>query len=402
MSGGRLRGLLANLALSLASLLVFIGLAEGAARLVDLRPSSGAALANPPWLGQRWLLPRKDYRERLADAGFLARYYELFEWDRFLFYRLRPGRRLEMIDPLAPTAAEGGGRWRVETNAQGFRGPPFTPAPTPGRHRIVSLGDSSTFGWGVTADEAYPARLREVLAERLGWSDDRLEVINLGVPGYSSFQGRVLLERVGLALQPEAVSWGFGANDGAFTGESDRLAYRRREGWSGAALAALHASRAFEAFEAWFDVVSARLAGAQGGPRPERNVASYAEMARNARDAVAAARRAGIPLLLVAQCVRGPGAATLADVARDTGAPFLDATALLDEAVPQLASDPAAAELRARAAARYGEARLTASPYLLAFLPDGCHPSAWGHAAIARAMAAKLAPLLQRERARAE
>jgi len=400
-SPGRLPGLLANLALSLASLVVFVALAEGTARLVDLRPRSGGALANPAWLGERWLVPRKDYRERLADAGFLSRYYELFQWDRFLFYRLRPERRLDMIDPLAPGAAEGRANWTVETNAEGFRGAEFAPSPAAGRHRIVSLGDSSTFGWGVPADEAYPARLREALAREIGWPEERVEVLNLGVPGYSSFQGQVLLQRTGLALHPEAVTWGFGANDGAFTGESDRLAYERRRGWSGALLAALHTSRAFEAFEAWFDVAAARLARTSVEPKSERNVASYAETARNAAEAVAAARAAGVPLVLVAQCMRGPAAATLAEVARETGTPFLDATALLDEAVPGLANGAAYAELRARAAARYGESTLAASPYLLAFLPDGCHPNAWGHEAIAEALARKLAPVLRRDAASA-
>lgn len=393
---GRAAGLAANLLLSLVSLVVFVGLAEGLARGVDLRPRSSGVVANPPWLGGRWLVPSDDYRDRLADAGFLSRYYDLYEWDRFLFYRLRPGRRLEMIDPLAPPSLADHGRWLLETNARGFRGADFDPQPVPGRHRIVSLGDSSTFGWGVAVDQAYPSELRDDVARRLGSSPDRLEVLNLGVPGYSSFQGRVMLERVALPLRPELVTWSYLSNDGAFTGQSDRRAYERRLGWSGALLAALHHSRAFEAFEGWFDLLSARLSGAARGtaPRTQRNVASYQEAAENVRDAVRAARAAGVKIVLVGLCLRDQGAATLAAVAAETATPYVDATALLDERVPRLASDPASADVRASAAARYGSAAVAAAPYLLAFLPDGCHPNAYGHRLVAQALAERVAPLL--------
>ena len=84
------RRALANLALAGCSLVLFLALAEGLCRAFDLRPGLGGALANPPWLGERWLLHRDDYRERLAEAGFLGRYYDLYAWDRYTFYRLRP------------------------------------------------------------------------------------------------------------------------------------------------------------------------------------------------------------------------------------------------------------------------------------------------------------------------
>ena len=389
MSPRRRSGLLANAALAIGSLALFAGALEGVARHVDLRPASGSALANPPWLGNRWLL-RADYRDEFASAGQLARYYDLYEWDRYLFYRLRPTTSLDLVDVFAPPAARERTRWHVQTNSHGFRTPEFSLGRTPGTVRVVVLGDSSTFGWGVDASEAYPQQLRAALAARLDLPLERVEVIDLGVPGYSSFQGLVLLQRLGLALSPDLVVWSFLSNDGAATGEDDQATYARRVGPAGALLEALHASRAFEALEGWIAVARARLhpiAPPDPQDPAQRNVASYQAARVNVRAAVESAHRAGVPIALVAQCVRGVPAELMAEVAHETGAPFLDATALLDAAVPMIANDARFAADRERISERYGAEPLAGHPRWLAFLPDRCHPNPLGHRLVADALA---------------
>jgi lysophospholipase L1-like esterase len=391
-----------ELLLGLASVFVFLALLEGVARLVDLRPRSGAALANPPWLGERWLLPRSDYRERLRAAGFLGRYYELFEWDRFLIYRLRPRRQLQMIDPFSRGIARDDGVFTVETNAHGFRSRDFGTR-APGRVRIVALGDSSTFGWGVEANEVYTERLREALERRAGAPPEGVEVLNLGVPGYSTFQGLVLLERTALPLEPDLVTWSFLSNDGALTGEADRAAYARRQGLAGALLAALHHSRAFETLEAWIAVGRQRLRPARASPQPSpdaRNVAGLAEAERNVREAVTRARDAGVALVLVAQCVRPPHSTLLGRVAASEGLPFLDAWALLQAAAPRVATEPGFEADRAWLRSRYAERTLAAQRGLFTLLPDGCHPNAVGHRLVGEALAELVAPKLPLESTR--
>ncbi len=61
--------------------------------------------------------------------------------------------------------------FRVDTNRWGTRGPDFS-VPATG-YRVVAVGDSVTFGWGVKGTDAWPARL----AKELG-----VEVINCGWP----------------------------------------------------------------------------------------------------------------------------------------------------------------------------------------------------------------------------
>ena len=54
----------------------------------------------------------------------------------------------------------------------------------PGRVRILTLGDSNTYGLYLQADQAYPSLLEQQ------WNahhpDNRIEVINLGFPGTNS------------------------------------------------------------------------------------------------------------------------------------------------------------------------------------------------------------------------
>lgn len=67
--------------------------------------------------------------------------------------------------------------------------------------RILTTGDSSVYGWGVPTGQTF----QEVLEQRLNahWPDTHFEVINLGVPGYSSEQSLRQLKEIGAAYAPD-------------------------------------------------------------------------------------------------------------------------------------------------------------------------------------------------------
>ncbi len=90
------------------------------------------------------------------------------------------------------------------------------PAPALAKPVIVALGDSLTAGFGVAADEAYPARL----AARLGREGYAYRVINAGVSGDTTAGGLRRLDWV-LRAEPEVVIVALGANDG-LRGQSPR------------------------------------------------------------------------------------------------------------------------------------------------------------------------------------
>ena len=84
-------------------------------------------------------------------------------------YRLRAGERLRVL-----------GR-EVRVSSLGLRGPDVAARPPPGSPRVLVLGDSVAFGWGLEEAEGFAPRLAQALG-RLG---ARAEVLNAGVPGYS-------------------------------------------------------------------------------------------------------------------------------------------------------------------------------------------------------------------------
>ncbi len=101
---------------------------------------------------------------------------------------------------------------RDDVNARGFRGQDVAIPKPEGVFRIVALGGSTTYGHALTADGAYPAQLQRLLRETYG---DRVEVVNLGVPGYFSLDSLVNLATRGVALEPDVVIVYDGVNDAA-------------------------------------------------------------------------------------------------------------------------------------------------------------------------------------------
>ena len=99
----------------------------------------------------------------------------------------------------------------VHTNALGFRGDQIAPEKPENTIRIVGIGDSQMFGWGVADGEEYLAVLSKKLNENCpthSW-----EVVNTGVPGYNTVMELETLRSKGLVYQPNYVIVGFIGND---------------------------------------------------------------------------------------------------------------------------------------------------------------------------------------------
>ena len=107
-------------------------------------------------------------------------------------------------------------RVRVRTNAAGFRGAELPGPKGRGVRRVVVLGDSFTWGFGVPERQAYPARLERRLNDAVdtqGPGARRIEVVNLGVPGAGPLDYLYHLEHTALRLEPDVVLVGVFAND---------------------------------------------------------------------------------------------------------------------------------------------------------------------------------------------
>ena len=129
----------------------------------------------------------------LEDEGVLVP-------DRELFWSLRPNLDQYSDDVQA----------QVRTNSLSLRTSEVKPK-LPHEFRILSLGESTTFGGRVSNEGTYSALLEKLLNE---YDNTRYyRVINAGVSAYSSFQSLKYLELRGLKLKPDLVLFYHELND---------------------------------------------------------------------------------------------------------------------------------------------------------------------------------------------
>lgn len=120
--------------------------------------------------------------------------------DPLLVYELKPNIEMDF------------GHNRLRTNSRGVRTMRELPFEKPaGVVRIVGIGDSGMFGWGVHQGEDYLSVLESNLNARA--SGRVYEVLNLGVPGYNSQLEVQMLKSRGLAYHPDIVIVGWCDND---------------------------------------------------------------------------------------------------------------------------------------------------------------------------------------------
>jgi lysophospholipase L1-like esterase len=107
---------------------------------------------------------------RIAGYGDL----EIYASDPKLYWKLKPNQDCYTKIDHRP----------VHVNSYGTRGPEFQKDKPPNTIRILSLGDSRTFGWGLSDEETYSRLIERSLQEYVG-SLKRVEVINAGVNAWS-------------------------------------------------------------------------------------------------------------------------------------------------------------------------------------------------------------------------
>lgn len=108
-------------------------------------------------------------------------------------------------EPAAKPAPKPGS----ETAAAPMASPPPAAAPNGDVPKVIFLGDSLTAGLGVSVEEAFPARVGEILAAE----GHPIQVINAGVSGDISAGGSSRLAWL-LRQNPAVVVVELGANDG--------------------------------------------------------------------------------------------------------------------------------------------------------------------------------------------
>jgi len=118
---------------------------------------------------------------------------------------LKPNIREKLIHPanLEPP-------FHVSTNSSGLRSDREISYQAPkDTRRILCLGDSYTFGFGVETHETYPMYLGEILNSHLN-KNHRYEILNAGFAnGMTTDSQYLYLREIGLKFSPDVVTLGF-------------------------------------------------------------------------------------------------------------------------------------------------------------------------------------------------
>ena len=170
------RGLLPNVFLVLGTLILLVPFAEVVVRIV--------------------------YPQTLPSQEFLRGFVlkDMYVPDDRAGYRLAPGfsGRIERLGIVT----------EFSTSSLGLRAAELGPKE---KIRILALGDSFTWGWGVKQGEEWISVVGRKLNEEPG--PGPVAAINGGVNGYGTENALALLKRIGPDVEPDLVLLGFFAND---------------------------------------------------------------------------------------------------------------------------------------------------------------------------------------------
>ncbi|HEY8515869.1 MAG TPA: SGNH/GDSL hydrolase family protein [Candidatus Binatia bacterium] len=303
-----------------------------------------------------------DLRPRMA---LFPRFPAMYEPHRELGWVLKPNLDYRGLDLAIP--------FRTDANGNRVHGT----APTaPEEVAVDCIGDSSTFGYGVPDDETYPARLEALLASGSGAP---VRVRNLGVPGYTVYEARLLAERDGAHAPVTLVMVGF----------NDHFPATRTRFWSLWARRAAYACFRSRACALLFDVATAP--DPEAPPAPPKPASRYVpdvapdEYEEQLVRTVRALREAGsTPILLVYPSLSIPPGMPEA-IARHWNQP-------LDQVEANIAAHPVYQDITRRVGAREGVQVIDLAPVFDAagndrLHLDWVHPNAEGQALIATTVA---------------
>lgn len=378
--------------LSIIGPLLFLLLVEGAIRLAGLNTElismPGQQIQIPVWASEdRNFFIAQDVFQQIKDNTLPAQAAEwlgCFRVARHVQYKLKPDSRFRVSNTVNRKELQSGLKVVIESNHEGFRTRNLSKTKRPGVYRILFLGDSTTFGWGVEQDE----RFSELLEKRLNASGSgiRYEIVNLGLPGYSSYHGRIILERYGLRCSPDMVILSFGANDSREVPKAVKRMIQRPT-WKEKAAVALSGLKTFRLLQ--------KIVIARRNPMERIRAMRMAEGSEpfvpldefraNLRAIIETGRRKGIETVILPLCCPLEYLSAQSALAQRENVRFIDGTFILYDTLQAIQQGQREPALARHYEELYGM-DLLQSRRLLYVTSDTCHPNILGHRILADAI----------------
>lgn len=381
-----------RLLLAVVSPLVFLVLVELGVRVsgvsTDLARNRNFKVAVPTWLlaDPGWV---RGQQRRIDVRGPVraedVAWFSHFEEARYIGLKLKPHLDVRVVNPFNDIEVSKGSTFRITSNADGFRGPEFA-AKRQAVLRVVALGDSSTFGWGVDPEYTY----EELLARRLSANGQRAEVFNLGMPGTTSRHGLGVLAHYAAPMKPDVVVVSFGANDArlALTATADELAID--DTWLGAARWTLLRLRTFQLARrlifSWYDPFAAARQAGEGPARPLVKAVPIADYVSNLRRIRGHATVIGARTVFLSVCTPEDYVDAMRQTAEKLGVPFVDVGRIFLAKIDEVKAGRVYPEETEFYRSLYGTPAMEEF-WRYYLTTDGCHPNRVGQNLVADAVA---------------
>lgn len=97
----------------------------------------------------------------------------------------------------------GGAVKSIQVNRFGFRGDDFDKTKRQDVFRIMILGDSSAFGYGMNQHETFAEELQRLLKKK--YPSLNIQVINGAVPGYTTYASKEFFLKKGIKFEPDVI-----------------------------------------------------------------------------------------------------------------------------------------------------------------------------------------------------
>ena len=293
---------------------------------------------------------------------------------------------------------------RYRINSLGFRGDDIDREKPKGALRVLCLGDSTTYGVMVEGRRIYTSVLERKLSEML--APRRVEVINGGVPGYSSFQASLFLSDRCFELEPDIITLCVGLNDSFLTpvfcrSDSEQYVPWRRAAYR--AKLALGRSGLFTLLDRLIQRAMSRSSSPARKEEPGQGMkrrVTLEEYRANLLEIAQKCEDRDIPLVMFSFSLSDAYADVMRSAAEEVEATFLDIEPLFDRAAEALEAVPIEPGSGSQATVSTGTTRIFAGVYdgmfseaMLrthanpALFVDPCHPTALGHGIIAEGLA---------------
>jgi len=214
---------------------LFFGSLETVLQLSGFQPTlSYKNFDIPAWMEELDPLVLARYQNFIVDQNFVNEDAYGYEPDLRYGYLLKPNLQLTVSNYSSTVFIDNLSSWTITSDSNGSRiALEYSEneyLETEGRTLHI-LGDSSSFGWGVNFEDSYPQKLQEKLKQSSKFS--KLAVKNYSTPGFTSYQGRLMLDERVKVKKDDIVIVSFGGNDSYPATKSDRLHFQTRNSFLG-------------------------------------------------------------------------------------------------------------------------------------------------------------------------